>query len=141
MKKKSSILLFIILLIISVNSIYGQSQYDLSQNYDSSLLEVYLDKADQQQTQDDWFRLAEYGVEAVVAKWEQELTVVQGEDLDIEGEKNALEQNLNEIVEERLIKYLSKQFFLNLNGPELGSLLSTIDEQNLKYLYQTDDEG
>ncbi|WP_028975112.1 hypothetical protein, partial [Spirochaeta cellobiosiphila] len=118
MKKKSSILLFIILLIISVNSIYGQSQYDLSQNYDSSLLEVYLDKADQQQTQDDWFRLAEYGVEAVVAKWEQELTVVQGEDLDIEGEKNALEQNLNEIVEERLIKYLSKQFFLNLNGPE-----------------------
>ncbi len=102
---------------------------------------MYLDKADLQRNQEDWFRLAEYGMEAVIARWEQEVLIISGGDLDLESLKGDLKKNLSEIVETRLAEYLMNQFFRNLKAPEVGSLLQVIDEQNLIFLYQQDEEG
>ncbi len=142
--KNTSFFLFLNLigLCLSLN-LHGQSfdNQSLLENYDTELLEVYLDKADIQQNQEEWFRLAEYGIEVVVAKWEQEVLLISGENLDLFSLKQDLESNLNQIVEERLTQYLADQFFRNLDGPEIGNLLSVIDEQNLEFLYQVDGDG
>ncbi len=142
-KKASIIFLSIFTWINLIPNLYAQTGDNqvLSDNYDSNLLEVYLDKADIQQNQEDWFRLAEYGIEAVVAKWEQEVVLINGENIDVFSLKKNLESDLNKIVEARLTRYLTGQFFKNLEKPEIGNLLSVLDKKNLEFLYQVDEDG
>ncbi|MEW5815615.1 MAG: hypothetical protein AB1798_09510, partial [Spirochaetota bacterium] len=140
MKKRS---FFYAALLLSLQSFTVFSQQtanlkDIYHTFRGEVFEAYLDRADRAESREEWLSVAEYGAEAVIAKWEQEVLLLMGGDFNITLYKAELENRIREELEQRLSEWLVKSFFYKLETPDYSPFFTAISEQNRTYLYEVD---
>ncbi|MGA2976183.1 MAG: hypothetical protein ABSF77_12805 [Spirochaetia bacterium] len=106
-----------------------------------SNLEIYLDHADQAQTQEQWLRIAQFGVQTVVAQWETSAAQLVDQGMDLPSERDRLEGGLNGLLGERFAQWLIRKAFSEQARMQSAELCRAILQANLQKLYKTDENG
>jgi hypothetical protein len=128
--------------LIAVRPIYAQDLgLDRLEQQQRSSLEIYLDHADQSQTQDQWLRIGRFGVQTVLAQWETSAAALADQGVDLPSERDRLEGDLNGLLGERLARWLIEKAFSEQTRAESAELCRAILQANLQKLYKTDENG
>lgn len=139
---KIAVLLGLSLFLLAEN-LYPQtaSPDELTNLIDFSVMNSYLDTADRQLNQQQWLDYASFGMGAVLAVWEKEAMLLTGEDFDLTALRVEAEASLNDVIETRLISWLSDNFFNTADPAGLGVLSRKIEDLNGLYLYEIQEDG
>ena len=105
------------------------------------VIDHYLELADRQSVEQQWVEYARFGLNTVLADWERLMLMRQGDDFDISDYRPQAEAAFNDIITERHARWISSSFFSAASPSELGALSSEIETLNMRYLYETGDDG
>jgi hypothetical protein len=138
----SRIIAFFVLISFSTSIFANGFDNSLPDGVDTNTLEMYLDRADLAVDREEWYRLATYGAEIVVASWENEYL------LSLENPDNTgaaitpveLMNSIDDIMEKRYTEWIVENFFNDSISGDSKSLFDSIKETNMEYLSVIDEE-
>lgn len=102
---------------------------------------VYADRADLEQERRHWLARARFGIDAVSAEWERQVSLLTEKGFDPGEELLSLTNKLDNRLEQRFQRWLFDSFFRGLKGPEPERLLSAVESANAGYLYQIEENA
>ena len=106
-----------------------------------SQLEVYFDYADRAQSREEWLRIAQFGVQTAVARWESSAAALVDEGIDFGAERDRLESDFNALLQQRYAQWLIQDAFSAQARSQSAELARSVLQANLSKLYKTDQNG
>jgi len=133
----NKIIIFTLIFLININLMaldYGEIADTLNEN----ALDRYLDHADMAENREEWRKIAQFGAQVIVSRWEADyITTGKAEDTDLE----ILKGQINEMIEDRYTRWISASFFEKERSFRIEALVQKIKEANEEFLYERDGDG
>ncbi len=114
---------------------------DKLEDQQRSQLEIYFDYADRAQSQQDWLRIAQFGVQTVVARWESSAAALVDQGIDLRAERDRVQDDFDALLQQRYAQWLIQDAFSAQAPAESAALARSVLQADLSKLYRTDENG